>query len=389
MELKKFKFVIFLLIILIGLTSCRKQNNNILYNKKYIDEIKQTRNDLRFYLASNSIPGASIAIAKGGEIIYSEGMGLASRDLEVPVTRETKFRIGSCSQIFTALAYQMLVENGTLQPDSSVQYYLPEFPEKKYRITLDNLVNNASGIRPEYSSEAYKPNYNINLQKGLDAFKNDSLINKPGYYQYMSPLNYNLLGAVMEKATNKKFDSLVHELVIDTLHLENTVFDHLFGTVKGRSAFYDHNIVALTINAASIDLRSQAPSKGILSNAEDLVKLSNAFLYSNYIPENVKTKIFSPIILKSGYKTENSNGWDIVSDGFGRTIYSGTGYVTGGGATILIYPKEELVLAIATNTTMDLQEPPVYKIANYFIPKPETKQQAKPEQKTDSLTNRK
>ena len=130
MEFKKLLSAIFLLPILLGLTNCKKHGNDIVYNKKYIDAIKKARKDFSFYLTSNSIPGGSIAISKGGEIIYSEGMGLASKDLTVPATRATKFRIGSVSELFTSLAYQLLVENGTLDPDSSVQHYLPGFPEK-------------------------------------------------------------------------------------------------------------------------------------------------------------------------------------------------------------------------------------------------------------------
>lgn len=372
MEIKKFKFTIFLLAILMGIASCKKQDNDIVYNKKYIDAIKNARKDFSFYLSSNTIPGGTIAISKGGEMIYSEGMGLASKDLDVPVTRTTKFRIGSVTEIFTSLTYQLLIEKGILHPDSSVQHYLPEFPEKRYRVTLDNLVHNTSGIRGEYSGDDYKPNFNVNLMKGLDTFKNDSLETEPGYYQYHSALNYNLLGAVMQKTTGKDFEDIVKEMVLDTLHLENTEFDNPFVTIKGRSNFYDHNIVAMLINAVSVDLRSKAPSKGLLSNAEDLLKIGNALLYSDYISEEVRNRLFSLSQLKSGFMAQNTNGWAILEDTYGREAYARSGYTLGGGATILIFPKEELVVATTLNATMNVQEPPDYKIANYFLPKPET-----------------
>lgn len=382
------KFVIFLLAILIGLTNCKKHNNDIVYNKKYIDAIKKARKDFSFYLTSNSIPGGSIAISKGGELVYSEAMGLASKDLDVPATRNTKFRIGSLTELFTSLTYQLLVEKGTLHPDSSVQYYMPEFPEKKYKITLENLVNNTSGMRPEGSGKEYTNKFNLSLQKGIDSFKDDSLMAEPGYYQYASSLNYNLLGAVMEKATHKNFEKIVKELVTDTLHLENTVFDHPLGTIKGRSDFYDHNIVALLINAISIDLRSQAPSKGLLSNAEDLVKLGNAFLFSDYISEDIKKRIFSLSTLKSGLLAQNSNGWLVLEDNYGREVYARTGSVVGGGATILIFPEEELIVACTVNTTMDMQEPPDYKIATYFLPEPEKPQQTPGEASDSTATDK-
>jgi serine beta-lactamase-like protein LACTB, mitochondrial len=76
----------------------------------------------RMYLMINNIPGGSFSIAKEGKIIYAEAMGLASKDLEVPANRKTKFRIGEVSELFTSLIYQMMIEDGTLHPDSSVQH---------------------------------------------------------------------------------------------------------------------------------------------------------------------------------------------------------------------------------------------------------------------------
>ncbi len=369
---------------LLGFTSCKKHNNDIVYNRKYIDEIKKARKEFSIYLASNSIPGASIAVSKGGEIIYSEGMGLASKDLEVRATRQTKFRIGLVTELFTSLAYQLLVEEGTLEPDSSVWHYLPGFPEKKYKITLEDLVNNTSGIGPGNSPKKYQAKFNIDIQKGLDVFKNDTLIAEPGYYQYMSPHNYSLLGAVMEKATNKKFADIVQELVIDSLHLENTVFDHPLKTIKGRSDFFDHNIVSFIINAIPVDLRSQAPSSGLLSNAEDLVRFGNALLYPGYVHEDVRDRIFTLFELKYGDQAQNTNGWFILKDTYGRKIYARSGHVVGGGASILVFPEEELIVAIAMNTTMELRDPPDYKIATYFLPEPETQERPATEKKGSS-----
>jgi serine beta-lactamase-like protein LACTB, mitochondrial len=73
----KFGIHIFILfIILSGLTNCKKESNNILYDKKYIKEIKAARKDMGLYLTRNQIPGATVAVSKNGKIIYSEGIGL-------------------------------------------------------------------------------------------------------------------------------------------------------------------------------------------------------------------------------------------------------------------------------------------------------------------------
>ena len=93
--------IILLLSVLVVLSGCKKPQNDIIYSKKYIEEIKEIRQETGFFLGSNFIPGTSIAIMKDGELIYSEGIGLASKDLDVGVNRNTLFRIGDLSELFT------------------------------------------------------------------------------------------------------------------------------------------------------------------------------------------------------------------------------------------------------------------------------------------------
>lgn len=174
--------ILFLLTILLGLSNCKKTESDRFYDKKYLEEIRESRKEAVFFLARNFVPGGSIAIAKEGKLIYSEGFGLASNDLEVPVTRDTKFRIGELSEIITSLVYYQLVEKQILHPDSTVQHYLPDFPGKKYKLTLDKLVIHSSGIKEPSGNEASWSGLNVSLENGLEQFKNDSLNFPPGVY---------------------------------------------------------------------------------------------------------------------------------------------------------------------------------------------------------------
>src|SRR5579859_6391528 len=58
------------------------------------------------------IPGLSLLVAKNGNIVQSEGFGLANVELQVPVKPETVFQSGSVGKQFTATAVMMLVEAG-------------------------------------------------------------------------------------------------------------------------------------------------------------------------------------------------------------------------------------------------------------------------------------
>lgn len=367
MKVKRIVQFSVLLVILIGLSNCKKSKTNVLYDKKYITEIKAARKDAVFYMTRNFIPGGTFAIAKQGKIIYSEGLGLASEDLEVPVTRDTKFRIGQLSELFTSAIYQKMVENGTLHPDTTVQHYFPDFPEKQFKLPLRHLVYHTSGIREPGNSESDWRGLNVTLEKGIDNFKADSLEFPPGMYVVPSMFNYNLLGTVMEKVTGKKFQTILEEYVTDTLNLANTLPDNPFSTIKGRSDFYDQNFIAQVVHATTRDMRFKVPSEGLLSNAEDLVKFGNAVLYSDFFSKEIKEKLFEPVPLYNDIPSNMANGWILMEDMKGRKFYGRSGTVTGGGAALLIYPEEEIVIACATNLGSFSDDYPVFTMAQHFF----------------------
>jgi CubicO group peptidase (beta-lactamase class C family) len=367
MKVNRILRLAFLFILLFSLSNCKKNKSDILYDRKYIDEIKAARKDAVFFLSRNFIPGGTFAVAIDGKIIYSEGMGQSSKDLETPATRQTKFRIGQVSELFTSAIYQKMVEQGMLHPDSTVQFYYPEFPEKQFKLPIHHLVNQTSGIREPNMDETDWRGLNVTLQAGINNIREDSLIAPPGIYQIPSYYNYNLLGAVMEKVTGESFSKILAGFLTDTLNLTNTLIDNPFVTIKGRSDFYDHNFISHVVHATTRDMRFRAPSEGMLSNAEDLVKFGNAVLFSDYFQEMPKSGFFEPIPLFNDIPSNMVNGWILMSDRSGRTIYGKSGKVTGGGAAILVYPEEKLVVACATNLGAISDDYPVFDMASHFL----------------------
>ena len=370
----------FLLVAIIcSFSSCEKNSQQILYDGRYKKEIVKVRKEASVYLVMNNIPGATLAVSKEGKIIYSEGMGLASKDLEVPVTRKTKFRIGEVSEVFTSLIFQMMVENGTLHPDSTIQTYIPDYPESDFKgtlnkITLGQLAGHSSGITsPNADYQNWKGVSNT-LQKNVDSFKNESLEFMPGWFESPSTNNYNLLGAIMEKTTGKHFHELLKEYITDSLNLHYTEIDNPFSTVIGRSDFFDFNMVAQVVRASFQDMRYRAPSDGLLSNAEDLVQFGNAILYSDRISNQIKERLFVPVNLLGDFPPTIANGWFVQKNRNGEFYYGKMGGVKGGGAVMLIIPEEKLVIAFAINLT-STNEIPVFEIFSSFLTKAEDKNQ--------------
>jgi CubicO group peptidase (beta-lactamase class C family) len=360
-----------LLVILFSFTNCEKKTQTILYDSKYKKEIAEVRKEASLYLVLNNIPGASLAISKNGKIIYSEGMGLASKELEVPVTRNTKFRIGEVSELFTSLMYQMMVENGMLHPDSTIQTYIPDYPESvfketKIKIMLKQLANHSSGITPPNTAMENWTGKSITLQKNIDNLKDLPLDFMPGWYESQNTNNYNLLGVVMEKTTGKYFSELLKEYITDSLNLNNTEIDNPFKTITGRTDYFDFNMVAQVVNAPFQDMRHRSPSEGILSNAEDLVKFGNAILNSDKISDQIKEQLFVPQELLGDFPPSIANAWIIQKNRNNEIFYGKVGSVTGGGSVLLIVPEEKLVFAVTVNLTSN-SEIPVFKLFESFL----------------------
>src|SRR5688572_33382137 len=71
-------------------------------------------------MSSTNTPGASIAIVRDGQIVWSKGLGVANVETGQPVTPETLFRLGSTTKMFTAAALIQLAEEGKLKTNAPI-----------------------------------------------------------------------------------------------------------------------------------------------------------------------------------------------------------------------------------------------------------------------------
>ncbi len=335
-------------------------------NSKYKPVINDIRYEALFYMSRSTMPGSTLAVSIKGETVYAEAFGLANTDLNVPASRNTKYRIGEISQAITALTYFTMVERGLLSPQDTIQSYLPDYPYINFPIQLQHLVDQTSGIRvPTLLERHYRGNA-LSLQNGLHLFSNDSLLFAPGQYQYPTSFSYNLLGAVIEKRAEKSFQRVVSEMVLDTLKMLSTQPDNPFATIINRSAFFDRDMIAQMVHANTLDLRFRLPSEGYLSTAEDLLKLGNALLYGNGISETVRNQMLTAPKINGESMLPAGNGLMFLQNSRGEFYYASRGLVTGGGAMLIILPKEEIVVAWSANINDEFDELPGLMVANSF-----------------------
>ena len=81
---------------------------------------------LHEYADAGQLSGA-VLVARDSKVVYRGAFGLANRELAVPNTVTTRFRIGSITKAFTAILALQLVEQGKLSLDGTVIDYLPDY----------------------------------------------------------------------------------------------------------------------------------------------------------------------------------------------------------------------------------------------------------------------
>ncbi|MES2040445.1 MAG: serine hydrolase domain-containing protein, partial [Pseudomonadota bacterium] len=90
-------------------------------------------------------PGTVVLAARKGELICTSARGMADMELGLALKLEQKFRIGSITKQFTAVALLKLVDQDKARLDDPLSKYLSDFPGAG-KITLLQLLNHTAGV---------------------------------------------------------------------------------------------------------------------------------------------------------------------------------------------------------------------------------------------------
>ena len=157
------------------------------------------------------IPGLSVAIVQGDQIVYQKGYGQADSSGR-QVTPQTPFIIGSISKTFTALAVMQLVEAGKVELDAPVQRYLPYFrvadPHASAQITVRHLLNHTSGLPQKADTFLWTDQDDGVLERSVRYLRTVKLARPVGNFGY-SNANYQTLGLIVQVVSGQSYEAYV------------------------------------------------------------------------------------------------------------------------------------------------------------------------------------
>jgi CubicO group peptidase (beta-lactamase class C family) len=294
-------------------------------------------------------PGLSVLVAKNGRIIYKNAFGSANLELKVAMKADMLFNLGSITKQFTAVAVLQLMEKGKLSLQDSIQKYIPQFPSKPFKITIEQLLTHTSGLK-DYLQINYKEPYlerkDFTPKELIEYFKNEPLDFEPGTKYKYSNSGYFLLGYIIEMVSGKPYEEYLQENIFNKLNLRNTYYDSSNRIFSNRTYGYDKGNVYEKADywAASIPYAAGA----LISNVDDLFSWHSGLLNGKLLNEQTLAKAFSPFHLNDGTKINYGYGW-IINDIDGALAIGHGGAITGYKTNEVYYPAQEIYVLILAN----------------------------------------
>jgi len=249
----------------------------------------------------------SVLIAKDGKIILCKGYGMANYEHGVPNTPQTKFRLGSITKQFTAMAIMQLQEKGLLNINDTVYKYIPDYPNGD-KITIHHLLTHTAGIPnvarfPKYKKKKIKPHTSEEL---VARFKDEPLDFEPGEKHRYSNSGYMLLGYIIEKASGKTYEDFLKENIFAPLGMHNSGYDKAGPIIKNRASGYEWGDYDKLENASYIHMSFSAGAGALYATLGDLYLWDQALYTEKLCTKELLEKAFTSI---KGYNY--GYGWRI------------------------------------------------------------------------------
>ncbi len=177
-------------------------------------------------------PGASVAVIRDGDIVYSRGYGEAQIEHAIPVTPHTVFHVASVSKQFAAMAVTLLAADGALSLDDPVRTHLPYVPEFEPAPTVRQMIHHTSGIRDQWqllAMSGWRLDDVITTEQILGLMARQQELNfVPGAEYLYSNMGYTLLGQTVEAVSGMSLAEFTQARIFAPLGMDRTHFhdDH-------------------------------------------------------------------------------------------------------------------------------------------------------------------
>ena len=360
-------------------------------------------------ISKTNLPSLSVAVVKGGKIVYSKGFGVRNKAYGFRATPNTLYAIGSVTKSFTALSIMQLFNEGKISLEDPVGNYAPlKLEGMGEPVRIWHLLTHSSGIPARAYAEAI-----IRYATGaggkwipmasydeLFAFMREAdkwMITKPGERWFYLNEGYLLLGYIIEKVSGMDYREYVKKNILEPLNMNRTFFGRE-RLEKDMDTAVPYIITKEGEQKESVYVYSLSADGGLISNVMDLARYiimylnrgeydGNRILPPHLIEEMEKPRVKLPVQIFGGeayayglMTIPNFLGYKLV--GHGGSVLTATAYIG-------YIPERKIGIALLANGSgYPLSQLGMYGLALMLGEDPEKLPFIKLERQLDSLTGR-
>ncbi len=300
-------------------------------------------------LSTTGVPSASLAIVRGGAIVYTKAYGKAHLDPDVAAEPGMRYSIGSISKQFTAAAILMLQQEGKLSVDDPVGKYLPDLTRAN-DVTIREVLSHTSGYEDYWPEDYLMPPMSqpTTAEHILDVWGRKPLDFEPGTKWQYSNTGYVIAGQIVEKVSGEPLMQFLEEHVFHPLAMKevwNSDMTKLGETDAGGTIRYALG----PLRPAPKEGRGWMFAAGELAMpAYDLAQWDISVMNRSLLEARSYDEMETAVKLKDGSSSHYGLGM-FVRDLDGHEELEHDGEVSGFVAENMVFPKDKMAIAVLTN----------------------------------------
>ncbi|MEG3767123.1 serine hydrolase domain-containing protein [Alteromonas sp. 14N.309.X.WAT.G.H12] len=264
-------------------------------------------------LSDNNKIMTAVYVTQHGVPRYEHYAGLASVEDNVPISAQTRFRIGSVSKTFTAVLIMQLIEKNKLSLDTKLSQFFPAIPNAA-QINIKHLLSHRSGIfsytdDPDYMNFMTTPQTEAQLVSRIRGYQP---LFSPGSQHKYSNSNYALLGFIIESLYGKPLKEVIAKNIAQPLNLNSTYYGNSIEIEENEASSYRYN--GHWVKQPETHMSVPHGAGAIVSSAKD----TNRFFTALF-----EGKLISTDSLKAMMQLEDGYGLGMTAAPFGEKQFYG------------------------------------------------------------------
>jgi CubicO group peptidase (beta-lactamase class C family) len=273
------------------------------------------------------VPGLFAGVARGGSLVWGEGIGLADVSGDRAPTADDQFLIASNTKTFIAVMVMQLRDEGRLSLDDLLGDHVPEV---SHPITIRQCLAHVSGMAREPLGDVWETLENPSAKELRRDFDDVERVLRPHDRWHYSNVVYAMLGQLIEELDGRPWEESLRTRLLQPLEMTRT--SNGFDEGPHVTGYYVAPYDDVPRPEPVMDLKALAPCGGLASTANDLARWS-AFVTDPgdlLAPDTLEEMCQPQILLNSdSWSAAMGLGFFLVRSPSGRTYVGHTGGMPG------------------------------------------------------------